>query len=62
MKNWVKKQFTFNSKNLKAIGLGFLWAIGVTFALGIIGIQIPAIGIIVWIVVAYKYQKKFAKL
>lgn len=61
MKKWLKKQFTLNPNNLKAIGLGFLWAIGVTFVLGIVGIQIPVIGIIVWIVASYKYNKKFLK-
>ena len=38
MKNWLKKQFTANSKNLKAIGIGFLWAVGVSAVLGMIGL------------------------
>lgn len=62
MKNWLKKQSTLNSNNLKAIGFAFLWAAGSTFALGIIGIKIPAIGIVIWIVMAYEYRKKFNKL
>ena len=59
IKNWFKKQFTLTPNNLKAIGLGFLWGIGITFVLGIIGIQVPAIGIVVWVVATYKYHKKF---
>ena len=61
MKKFLKRQFTIDKYNLKAIGLGFLWGIGVVFILGLIGIQIPAIGIVVWGVVAYKYRKKFNK-
>jgi len=30
--------------------------------LGMIGLINPAIGVFVWIVASYKYQKKFAKL
>ena len=62
MKAWFKKQFTLNLKNLKAIGIGFLWAIGITLILGLIGINIPAIGITAWVIISYKYQKKFAKI
>ena len=62
MKNWFKKQFIFNPQSLKALGIGFLWAIGITAVLGIFGVNTPAIGIVVWIVVSYKYQRKFSKL
>ncbi len=63
MKERIKKQFKLNPQNLKAIGLGFVWAIGVTFVLELIGVKIPTttIGIIVWIFMSYKYQKKFNK-
>lgn len=59
MKTWLKKQFKFNPLNLKAIGIGFLWGIGVTVILAILGVQNPAIGIFVWILASYRYQKKF---
>ncbi len=62
IKNWLKKQFISNPKNLKAIGIGFLWAVGVSAVLGMIGLSNSAIGVFVWIVASYKYQKKFAKL
>lgn len=61
MKNWIKNNSKVSSKNLKAIGVGFLWAIGAAMLAGAIGVTPQGPAIFVWIFMSYRYQKKFAK-